>query len=230
MSKSIQVSLGRSSLGRERHVCAFFADDSEAYSVLLPFIREGFDCGHRAVHVVSAEQEPHHLEKLSSVGIDSAAALSSGQLHVCLGSDIYLADGRFDQDRMLEFFEEMAGGSAAGGYETNRIVCNMDWAFDDPLLHEELVEFEARVNDVWARHDDIVICVYDVRKVSGSLLVDIIRTHPWSSSGMFCKKIRSTCLPSNSSANAGPSVRRSPASCDNRRQQRGNGEAAARHQ
>ena len=34
------------------------------------------------------------------------------------------------------------------------------------------------MNDVWARHDDIVICVYDVRKVSGSMLVDIIRTHP----------------------------------------------------
>ena len=137
MSKPIQVSLGRSSLRQERHVCAFFADDSEAYTVLLPFIKEGFDCGHKAVHVVSAEQEPHHLEQLSGVGIDSAAALSSGQLDVCLASDIYLADGRFDQDRMLEFFRKMAGGSADDGYELNRIVCNMDWAADDPSLHEE---------------------------------------------------------------------------------------------
>lgn len=178
MSKPIPVSLGRSSLGQERHVCAFFSDDSEAYAVLLPFIREGFDCGHKALHVVSAGREAHHLEHLSSVGIDSAAALSSGQLDVRIASDVYLAGGRFDQARMLQFFEEMAAASAGTGFALNRIVCNMDWAVDDPTLQDDLVEFEARVNDVWARHDDIVICVYDVKKVSGSMVVDIMRTHP----------------------------------------------------
>jgi MEDS: MEthanogen/methylotroph, DcmR Sensory domain len=40
------------------------------------------------------------------------------------------------------------------------------------------VEFESRVNDVWRRHDDAVICVYDLAKFGGETVVDIMRTHP----------------------------------------------------
>jgi hypothetical protein len=43
---------------------------------------------------------------------------------------------------------------------------------------EDLVEFESRVNDVWNRHDDAVICVYDLAKFGGDTVVDIMRTHP----------------------------------------------------
>jgi len=31
------------------------------------------------------------------------------------------------------------------------------------------VEFESRVNDVWARHDGAVICVYDLKKFGGDV-------------------------------------------------------------
>jgi len=54
----------------------------------------------------------------------------------------------------------------------------MEWAADDPSLVENLVEFESRVNEVWDRHNDAVICVYDLRKFGGDTVVDIIRTHP----------------------------------------------------
>jgi MEDS: MEthanogen/methylotroph, DcmR Sensory domain len=43
---------------------------------------------------------------------------------------------------------------------------------------DALVESESRVNDVWARHDDAVICVYDLAKFGGATVLDIVRTHP----------------------------------------------------
>ena len=43
---------------------------------------------------------------------------------------------------------------------------------------DDLIEFESRVNDVWRRHDDAVICVYDLRKFGGDTVIDIMRTHP----------------------------------------------------
>lgn len=45
-----------SQLGDVRHVCAFFNNADEEYQVLLPFIKDGFACGDKAVHVVSPEQ------------------------------------------------------------------------------------------------------------------------------------------------------------------------------
>jgi hypothetical protein len=54
----------------------------------------------------------------------------------------------------------------------------MDWAVDGRSCVEDLVEFESRVNDVWCRHEDAVICVYDLAKFGGNTVIDILRTHP----------------------------------------------------
>ncbi len=56
--------------------------------------------------------------------------------------------------------------------------CQMDWAANGPAHIGDLLEFEARVNEVWRRHDDAVICVYDLAKFGGDTVVDIMRTHP----------------------------------------------------
>jgi hypothetical protein len=50
------ISLAGSQLGDIRHVCAFFNSDDEEYRVLLPFIKEGFERGDKAVHVVNPDQ------------------------------------------------------------------------------------------------------------------------------------------------------------------------------
>jgi len=172
------ISLAGSQLSDIRHVCAFFNSADEEYRVLLPFIKDGFECGDKAVHVVGPEQHHDHLRRLTAAGIDAAAVQRSGQFELRSNTETYLRDGRFDQERMLEFFEQLASGNASGGFPLSRIVCHMEWASDGQSHVDDLVEFESRVNDVWRRHDDAVICTYDLAKVGGETVVDIMRTHP----------------------------------------------------
>jgi hypothetical protein len=73
------ISLAGSQLDEVRHVCAFFNSDEEEYRVLLPFIKEGFERGDKAVHVVNPDQHQDHLQRLAAVGIDASAAQQSGQ-------------------------------------------------------------------------------------------------------------------------------------------------------
>lgn len=172
------IRLAGSELGRTRHVCAFFHSDEEEYRVMLPFIKDGLDCGHKAVHVVNPDQRHDHLRRLAAIGIDSTAAEQSGQLEVQINTEAYLREGRFDKDRMLTTFEQMASGNVKGRFPLSRICCRMDWAADDRSYVDDLVEFEARVNDVWRCHDDVVICTYHLGKFGGDTVVDIMRTHP----------------------------------------------------
>jgi hypothetical protein len=174
-----------SELGETRHVCAFFNGDDEAYRVLLPFIKDGFKCGDKAVHVVNPDQHDVHLRRLTAAGIDPAAARQSGQLELRTNTETYLRDGRFDQDRMLGAFEQMASGNARGGFPLSRIVCHMDWAAEDQTHIDDLVEFESRVNNVWRHHDDAVICLYDLAKFGGNTVIEIMRTHPMVIIGGF---------------------------------------------
>jgi hypothetical protein len=171
------ISFAGLDLGEVRHICAFFNSDEEKYRVLLPFIKDGFECGDRAVHVVSPDQWSDHLNQLSEAGIDPAAAQQRGQLDLRTSVETYLRDGRFNQDRMLGAFEQMASNPKSG-FRLDRIVCHMDWAADVHWHLDDLVEFESRVNHVWSRHDDAVICVYDLAKFGGDTIVDMIRTHP----------------------------------------------------
>jgi hypothetical protein len=177
-SVPVPISLAGSQLGETRHVCAFFSNDEEEYRVLLPFIRDGLKSGDKVVHVLNPEQRPDHLQHLAAAGIDAEAAQQNGQLEHRTNTDVYLPDGRFDQNRMLEVFEQMASGNAPGGFPLSRICCRMDWAVEDRSHVDNVIEFESRVNDVWRRHDDAVICTYHLGQFGGDAVIDIMRTHP----------------------------------------------------
>ena len=180
MERTLQpISLAGSELGDVRHICAFFANDDEEYRVLLPFIRDGLLCGDKSVQVVNPEQREEHLRRLAAAGVDTTAHELSGQLKIENNTEVYLRDGRFDQDRMLATFEQMANSSrTAEGFPMSRVICRMDWASGDQTRIENVIEFESRVNDVWRRYDDAVICTYHLSKFSGDAVIDIMRTHP----------------------------------------------------
>ena len=167
-----------SQLDQTRHVCAFFNNADQEYRVLLPFIKDGFQSGHKAIHVVNPDQRQDHLQRLAAAGIDPAAMQQSGQLELRANTDVYLPDGRFDPDRMIAAFEQLASGNSGGEYPLSRICCRMDWAAKDRAHVDDVIEFESRVNDVWLRHEDAVICTYYLGQFSGDAVIDIMRTHP----------------------------------------------------
>src|SRR5258708_9139169 len=88
-------------LGAQRHVCAFFHSADEEYRALLPFIKEGFERGEKAFHIVDPKLRAEHRLRLASVGIDVSAAEKGGQFELRNWADADLRDGHFDPDRML---------------------------------------------------------------------------------------------------------------------------------
>ncbi len=167
-----------SQLDQTRHVCAFFNSADEEYRVLLPFIKDGFQSGHKAIHVVNPDQRQDHLQRLAEAGIDAAAMQQSGQMELRINTDVYLPDGHFDPDRMIAAFEQLASGNSGAGYPLSRICCRMDWSVKDQSHVDDVIEFESRVNEVWRRHEDAVICTYHLGQFRGDEVIDIMRTHP----------------------------------------------------
>lgn len=178
-SKAAPIHFAGTQFGDQRHVCAFFHNSEETYRVLLPFIKDGFDCRDRAFHVVDPDRRKEHFERLESAGIDTAAAESSGQLKVYGWNDAHIdPSGHFNQHRMLTLIEDELKFGAMHGFGVSRAIGHMGWALEDRLGIDDLVEYEARLNYILPRYKDPVICVYDISKFSGAVIVDILRTHP----------------------------------------------------
>jgi MEDS: MEthanogen/methylotroph, DcmR Sensory domain len=168
-----------SCLGLHRHVCAFFNDLDEEHRVLRSFFKDGFDRGERAVHIVEADKRQDYLNRLAVAGINIKKLMDSGQLEVLPWTDMYVRDHRFDQDAMLASVEELIQSSETAGYPRARLVGHhMDWLFLDQPAVNNLLQYEARLNDVLSRHNAPVICNYDLSKISASVAMDIMRTHP----------------------------------------------------
>jgi len=166
------------SLGQHRHICAFFNSVEEQHRVLRSFIREGFERGDKAVHLVDPELREDHLRWLAEAGIDVEQAVGTGQLALRRWQDAQLRGDRFDQDAMLALLEETFQSGAAAGYPLTRLIGQMEWALADKPGVDDLLEFETRVNYLMAKYDDPAICTYDLSKFSASVVMDIMRTHP----------------------------------------------------
>ena len=156
MPDKLPVHLGGAVLERSRHVCAFFHTKNEEYEVLMPYIREGFEHGDKAYHIIESSQRPSHRRVLQVAGIDTAAAEARGQLDIRAWEDAYLRDGHFSQTRMLALIEQVLQAGKAQGYPLTRLVANMEWALEDRPGVEDLVEYETRLNYVLPKYDDAV--------------------------------------------------------------------------
>jgi hypothetical protein len=151
------IHIAGTTLAQYRHICAFFNTRDEEYRVTLPFIREGIDQGEKAFHIVDPEERESHFQRLREVGIDVAAARTSGQLQVLPWEEAYLRGGHFDQEAMLALIEQVLQGGLAEGYPLTRLVAHMEWALEDRPGVDDLLEYETRLNYVLPRYKDPVV-------------------------------------------------------------------------
>jgi AraC-like DNA-binding protein len=166
-----------SSVGARGHICAFFRTPEEEYRQLLPFIKAGFESGERAFHVVDPAQVESHLRRLEAAGIPVAEARERGRFTLLDWNQVYLPDGRFDQQRTLAAWQTMIGATDVKGVPRIRWIAHMEWSLEHREGLEDVLEYESRYNQI---HDDrdTVICTYDLTRYSGMMLMDILRTHP----------------------------------------------------
>lgn len=177
LSADAPVRLAGRTLKETRHICAFFNSREEQNKVLMPFFKEGIDRGEKVFHIVDARLHGEHLNACRDCGIDVEEAEKNGQLEVRHWEDAYLKDGYFDGDRVTNILEEVIESNREK-YKLTRLMGNMEWALETAPGVTDIVEYETRLNYVLDKYPDPVICVYDLNKHSGSVVMDILRTHP----------------------------------------------------
>jgi hypothetical protein len=148
MTRSAPISLAGSYLTEARHVCAFFNSREDEYSVTLPFIKDGIECGDKALHIVNPARRTDHLQRLAAFGIDIDSAQRRGQLEVYDWKDTFFRDGPFHLDRQLTLLEEALRSGQQQGFPLSRYIARAEWALEGGASIDLLLEFEARVNHV----------------------------------------------------------------------------------
>src|SRR5206468_5889461 len=90
--------------------------------LLLPFIKEGFERGEKAVHIIDPRRREEHVQQLRAIGIDAAAKLRVGQLDLREWADAHLRDGFFDQYRTRAVIDDIRQRSTEEGFPRVRFI------------------------------------------------------------------------------------------------------------
>jgi DNA-binding NarL/FixJ family response regulator len=172
------IHLAGSIVGKIRHVGAFFHSAEDRYEVLSSFIAEGLAHGQKALHIIDPTERDRHVTHLRQKDIDAKGAEAQGQLVILPWEEGPLHGGEFDQRAMRVRILDLLDKGFADGFPLTRAIAHMEWALEDRPGVADLIEYEARLNDVLADSSDVLICAYDLSKFSGSIIIDAIRTHP----------------------------------------------------
>jgi hypothetical protein len=165
-------------LGDSRHVCAFFSSANDEYQTMLPVMREGLDAGERLVNFMPNDRTDHE-DRLRAGGIDVDGATEAHQLDIIKSEDAYLTrNGRFDGQAMLQRVPELLRSGRDFGYELTRLIAHAEHMAKDPDDADAFIQYESALNYILPQYPDVVICTYDLTRVTAGMVMDVLRTHP----------------------------------------------------
>ena len=156
------------------HICAFFTSRDQEYETLIPYLKQGLEANEQVVNVLDADRIPDHRTRLAAGGVP----VDDDRVSVSSSEETYLAGGHFDMTRMIAFVTDHLTAAASNGQRV-RTAGWMDWLHKDAEGTERALEYEARMNHLVPAFDCTFMCVYDLSKLSGETVVDILATHPF---------------------------------------------------
>jgi hypothetical protein len=160
------------------HICGFYRRPVERDDILVPFLTDGLKAGDKCTCVVDSCPPEHVLARLGE-RIEVGPFVSSRQLDVLDAGSTYLADGGFLPERMLKFWEAKAQQGPCGhGAGFARNVGDMSWAHRDPSAVDDLIGYESELNRIMSNFPQVNLCLYDLSRCSGELIMDVLKTHP----------------------------------------------------
>ena len=160
------------------HICGFYRKPSERDDILIPFLVEGLKAGDKCTCVVDSCTPDDVLAGMSG-HIEVGPYVSDCQLEVLDSYGTYLADGGFLPERMLKFWEAKARQGPSGdsaGFARN--IGDMSWAHRDPRAVDDLIGYESELNRIMSDFPQVNLCLYDLTRCPGELIMDVLKTHP----------------------------------------------------
>jgi hypothetical protein len=162
------------------HICAFYRGLAERDEILIPYLREGLRAGHKCICVVDATEPDSVIASLSADDeLSLRKCLAHQQIDVLTSRQTYLESGKFSVEAMLEFWDgRVSSALRAGEFTFARVVGEMTWTLKDLPGVDEFLQYESELNRWPDRYPQVVLCLYDLERFSGEIMMDILKTHP----------------------------------------------------
>ena len=153
------------------HMCCMYRGPAERDELLEPYLAEGLWAGD-ICFVAVGDEDPRRLRRLQATG-------GPGRLIIRTAAEPVFDKDFFDIDRIIAFWEKtITDALGVEGVAFVRLSAEATWWLTQIPGQEDLLRYEARLNDFAARHPVSVLCLYDIEELGAGVVFHSMKVHP----------------------------------------------------
>jgi len=158
------------------HLCGLYRGEGQRDKIMLPYLQAGLVNGDQCLCLIDRTDPTVIRDRLSA---EDADAVDDLQLEIRFASDVYLTNGEFVAQEMINFLDETAVALAAKeGGRRFRATGEMSWATGNSRTFEPFFTYESDLNRMTSAHAPALLCLFDLDDLDGPALDNVLRTHP----------------------------------------------------
>ena len=163
------------------HMAGLYETEQERDDIILGFLHQGAVDGDLQLYC-PAERTVKDFQR--AYGARFPEETGHLQQEDCFqlyrAQDLYYPDGTFSPVAMDSGLAAFYEQSQSRGPRNIRATAEMVWALEAIPGVEHLMAYESRLNYFIPNKPWISICLYNVAKFSGAMIMDVLRTHPFT--------------------------------------------------
>jgi hypothetical protein len=169
---------------RGDHACLIYATNGELSLAVAEYLADGLDANERCWYAAESSRDLAEVRSaLEARGIDVEEAEAHGSLWLITADQLYLGDGSFEPERMLDTIHEAIVRVHSDGLAAFRLAGEMSWALRPRPGTERVIEYEARAEELLRRSDATALCLYHRHRMPPELLDGALVVHPLAGVG-----------------------------------------------
>jgi len=161
-----------------QHICAIYDTPEQQLAVAAAYVADGLARNERCLYVADSLEALADLRRaLGRLGVDVLAEESSGALLMLTSDAAHLESGRFDPERMLRMLNEAVEAALDAGFHGLRTCGDMSWLLRDAPGSDQVIEYEAVLNQFFQSVRGLGMCQYDRSKLPAHVVRDAVAAH-----------------------------------------------------
>jgi hypothetical protein len=166
------------------HICGLYETDDELDEIVLGFLGQGDMAGDLQLYC-PVEQTPEEFKEKYSKKFHKCQCHLDNPEHFQIqdAKELYYPNGVFSPIEMDKGLNQFFVESQKNGQRNVRATAEMAWALEAIPGVEHLMAYESRLNYFIPGKPWISICLYNVNKFSGAIIMNVLKTHPYAISG-----------------------------------------------
>ena len=182
--EKLELGIGNYSCNWGIHIAGLYETEQERDEIINGYLKEGAMAGDMQLYCPAEQSEAEFRTKFVHHCPACEAKLDDSEyFSISSVKDLYYPDGVFSPIAMDEGLDSFYAESQKSGKRNIRATAEMTWALEAIPGVEHLMAYEARLNYFIPDKPWISICLYNTTKFSGSIIMNVLKTHPYVING-----------------------------------------------